>query len=170
MYENKFAQYQNKVNLQKPKVNFMKSDNNLPEMESLFLALADKTRLRLLNLMRGGEICVFFFTEVTGENQPKVSRHLAYLKNAGIVSARREGKWMFYKIVEPKTSSAAKILRDTLEWLETQSSLQADYDKLIQISRALKISETGSGELADNIFVETNMKAAKREQLEIHLL
>ena len=67
-------------------------------METLFLALADKTRLRLLNLMREDEICVCYFTEALGESQPKISRHLAYLRNAGIVSARREGKWMNYKI------------------------------------------------------------------------
>ena len=72
----------------------MKSENVLAEMETLFLALADKTRLRLLNLMRGDEVCVCYFTEVLGESQPKISRHLAYLRNAKIVSARREGKWM----------------------------------------------------------------------------
>ena len=64
----------------------------LAEMEILFTALADKTRLRLLNLMRVDEICVCFFVEVLGESQPKISRHLAYLRNAGIVETRRDGK------------------------------------------------------------------------------
>ncbi|MFN2391782.1 MAG: ArsR/SmtB family transcription factor, partial [Pyrinomonadaceae bacterium] len=70
----------------------------LKSMEIFFLALADKTRLRLLNLMRENEVCVCFFTEVLDESQPKISRHLAYLRNAEIVSARREGKWIHYKI------------------------------------------------------------------------
>ena len=53
---------------------------------NVFTALADKTRLRLLNLMRDEEVCVCFFTEVLGDSQPKVSRHLAYLRNAGLVT------------------------------------------------------------------------------------
>lgn len=68
------------------------------DMELFFRALADRTRLRLLNLMGGGEVCVCFFVEVTGTSQPKISRHLAYLRRAGIVGARREGKWMHYQI------------------------------------------------------------------------
>jgi ArsR family transcriptional regulator, arsenate/arsenite/antimonite-responsive transcriptional repressor len=54
----------------------------LADLEVFFMALADKTRLRLLNLMRDGEICVCFFTEVLEESQPKISRHLAYLRMA----------------------------------------------------------------------------------------
>ena len=76
----------------------MKSNIESKETENLFLALADKTRLRLLNLMREDEVCVCFFTEVLGDSQPKISRHLAYLRNAGLVSARRDGKWMHYSL------------------------------------------------------------------------
>ena len=60
-------------------------------LASLFAALADATRLRLLNLMAGREVCVCYFVEILGQSQPKISRHLAYLRRAGIVSARREG-------------------------------------------------------------------------------
>ena len=56
-------------------------------MERLFAALADRTRLRLLNLLAGGEVCVCYFVEVLQMNQPNISRHLAYLKSAGIVAA-----------------------------------------------------------------------------------
>ena len=59
---------------------------------TLFEALADRTRLRLLHLMTAGEICVCYFVEVLGESQPKISRHLAYLRRAGVVAARRDGK------------------------------------------------------------------------------
>jgi ArsR family transcriptional regulator len=70
------------------------------DLALLFAALADCTRLRLLNLMNGKEVCVCYFVEILGQSQPKISRHLAYLRRADIVTARREGKWMHYKIVE----------------------------------------------------------------------
>ena len=55
----------------------------------------------LLNLMNGREVCVCYFVEILGQSQPKISRHLAYLRRAEVVAARREGKWMHYKIVVP---------------------------------------------------------------------
>ncbi len=73
------------------------------QMELLFKALADRTRLRLLNLMGEDEVCVCYFVEVLGTNQPKISRHLAYLRRAGVVTARRDGKWMHYRVVAPRT-------------------------------------------------------------------
>ncbi|MGE3467940.1 MAG: ArsR/SmtB family transcription factor [Pyrinomonadaceae bacterium] len=68
------------------------------EFEKLFLALADKTRLHLLALLSDGELPVGEMVDQTGESQPKVSRHLAYLRNADVVSARRDGKWIYYGI------------------------------------------------------------------------
>ncbi|HMT08785.1 MAG TPA: metalloregulator ArsR/SmtB family transcription factor [Pyrinomonadaceae bacterium] len=62
--------------------------------ELFFSALADRTRLRLLNLMRDGEVCVCFFAEALGTNNPKISRHLSYLKRALLVVGPRNGKWM----------------------------------------------------------------------------
>lgn len=99
----------------------------------LFKALADRTRLRLINLLGDDEICVCFFVEVLKTNQPKISRHLAYLKRAGVVSARREGKWMHYKIVEPPDSHAANIFREVRTWLENDASMQNDRNRLKKI-------------------------------------
>ena len=76
-------------------------ESTLSELENLFLALSDKTRLRLLALMADGEVPVGFLAEQLGESQPKTSRHLAYLRNAGMVSARRDGKWIYYNIQQP---------------------------------------------------------------------
>src|SRR5881296_3989676 len=76
----------------------------------LFRALADHTRLRLLNLMGDDEVCVCFLVEALGVTQPKISRHLAYLRRAGIVTARREGKWMHYRIERPSHPGALAIL------------------------------------------------------------
>ena len=99
-------------------------------MHTFFTALADRTRRRILNLIRDQELCVCFFTEVLDVSQPKISRHLAYLRSAEIVTARRDGKWMYYRIVQPNDLYAAQILHDTLDWLASQELMQADYEKL----------------------------------------
>ena len=109
------------------------NENALAYMETFFMALADKTRLRLLNLMRDDEVCVCFFTEVLGDSQPKISRHLAYLRNAGIVKARREGKWMHYRISVPANEGAKKVLESLLEWLASKADMREDRQKYEQI-------------------------------------
>jgi ArsR family transcriptional regulator len=83
------------------------------QLEGMFMALADKTRLRILNLMSEGEVCVAYFTEVLGDSQPKVSRHLAYLRNADIVKTRREGKWTHYSIRWPDDDGMYEVFRTT---------------------------------------------------------
>lgn len=95
-----------------------------------FRALGDRTRLRLLNLMGDREICVCYFVEILGQLQPKISRHLAYLRRAGIVQARREGKWMHYRIVMPRQAGAARILRLTLASLQEERAMQTDRARL----------------------------------------
>jgi ArsR family transcriptional regulator, arsenate/arsenite/antimonite-responsive transcriptional repressor len=100
------------------------------ELERFFQALGDKTRLRLLNLMGDQEICVCFFVEILGSPQPKISRHLAYLRSAGIVTARREGKWMHYRIAMPPHEGAAQILRQTLAAMREEKAMQADRSRL----------------------------------------
>lgn len=107
----------------------MKKDRPF-RIERFFAALADETRLRLLNLMGEQEICVCYFVEILGQSQPKVSRHLAYLRNAGMVAARREGKWMHYRIVPPPHEGAAKVLRETLEWLREERAMKGDRARL----------------------------------------
>src|SRR3979490_1866324 len=95
-------------------------------VERFFQALGDNTRLRILNLIGDQEICVCYFVEILGGPQPKISRHLAYLRSAGIVAVRREGKWMHYRIVMPPHIGAAQILRQTLGWLKEEKAMQAD--------------------------------------------
>ncbi len=148
----------------------MNSENHLAEMESLFLALADKTRLRLLNLMRENEICVCFFTEVLGESQPKVSRHLAYLRNAGIVSARREGKWMNYKIEFPENPYAAGLLKNTLQWLKAQDDMRQDYENLTRVCCSPESPVTISRAPIPKTFDQANMNHRAKEELDTFLL
>lgn len=119
--------------------------NYLKDMETFFTALADKTRLRLLNLMRDDEVCVCFFTEVLGDSQPKISRHLAYLRNADLVEARRDGKWMHYSIKWPDDEGMREVFAATLGALRNRPELQRDSEKyknvccspelLVQIAR-----------------------------------
>jgi ArsR family transcriptional regulator len=99
-------------------------------IERFFQALGDNTRLRLLNLMGDQEICVCYFVEILAQGQPKISRHLAYLRSAGIVEARREGKWMHYRIVMPPNAGAVQVLRQTLAWLSQDRAMQADRARL----------------------------------------
>jgi len=148
----------------------MSSEIFLKEMETFFLALADKTRLRLLNLMRESEVCVCFFTEVLGESQPKISRHLAYLRNAGLVSARREGKWMHYKIEMPANFYAAQILQDTLEGLKSKDEMREDYDKLVSVCCALEVPVTIARAPKPETFHEPNISYRSKEELETYLL
>lgn len=72
----------------------------LNQLESILLALSDQTRLRLVGLLAGGEVSVSYLAEKTGESQPKISRHLAYLRDCGVVTTRREGKWIYYGLRE----------------------------------------------------------------------
>ena len=91
-----------------------------------FSALADRTRLRLLNLMHDGEVCVCFFAETLGTNNPKISRHLAYLKRAGLVTGRRDGKWMHYQISEPKQEAAAEVFAGIMKMFSEDREMQED--------------------------------------------
>ena len=76
----------------------------------LFKALADETRLRILNLLVRGELCVCELTGVLGIGQSKASRHLAYLRNAGLVNDRRDGAWMYYSLAQPDGAIHGRIL------------------------------------------------------------
>ena len=116
------------------------------DQELFFKALADRTRLRLLNLMRGDEVCVCFFVEILKTNQPKISRHLAYMRRAGIVGARRDGSWMHYRIIEPEDPDAARVLKEVLNWLGNEREMQRDRDRLMRVCCApqLPISIQGA--------------------------
>ena len=96
------------------------------DVELFFSALADKTRLRLLNLMRDGEVCVCFFAGTLATNNPKISRHLSYLKRAGLVEGRRDGKWMHYRLRPPEDPLAADVFDATMRLLAADREMSAD--------------------------------------------
>jgi ArsR family transcriptional regulator, arsenate/arsenite/antimonite-responsive transcriptional repressor len=80
--------------------------------------------------MADQELCVCYFIDVIGAPQPKISRHLAYLRKAGIVAARREGKWMHYRLAVPPNAHAAAIVKNVLDALKQDKELQRDFQRL----------------------------------------
>ena len=79
-------------------------------VDLVFRAIADPTRLRILNLLRGGERCVCEIVDILRCPQPKASRHLAYLRRAGLVSVRKDGLWAYYKLTPARDPFHAKLL------------------------------------------------------------
>jgi ArsR family transcriptional regulator len=109
------------------------------DIENLFKALADRTRLRLISLMGDSELCVCFLVEILKTSQPKISRHLAYMRRAKIVTARREGKWMHYRLTDPPDEHAARIFREVRASLAEHPELQRDREKLVSVCCAAQL-------------------------------
>lgn len=114
-------------------------------LELFFNALADRTRLRILNLIGNDEVCVCFFVEVLQTNQPKISRHLAYLKKAGLVKTRKDGLWMHYRVVEPEQEDAALILENVRSYMEKDEEMQADRERMIHVCCAPEVPVSVQG-------------------------
>ncbi len=112
------------------------------DVASIFQALSDRTRLRLLSLMSAGDICVCYFVEILDEPQPKISRHLAYLRRIGLVSARREGKWMHYQVSRPADAELAKVLDAALAAAASDRQLQRDRASLERACCAMRLPGT----------------------------
>lgn len=104
--------------------------------QTFFTALADRTRRRILNLMREQELCVYDLVDALNISQPKISRHLAFLRSANIVSTRREGKWIFYRINNMEDHYAEQLLITTLEWSKEDFQMNDDFNKLLSILSA----------------------------------
>ena len=93
----------------------------LVEMEALFKALADATRLRILGLLLSGEVCVCDIHESLKIPQPKASRHLAYLRRSGLVETRREGLWVHYRLgtfADPVLAAIGDAVRHALTHID----------------------------------------------------
>lgn len=102
----------------------------MDELAEGLKALADPTRLRLLNLLRHGELCVCDLTVSLGLPQPKVSRHLGYLKKERWVSGRRAGKWMHYKLATPRHPILVRMMQTLHDNLGSHDIAAADEGRL----------------------------------------
>ena len=103
----------------------------MEELVTVFKPLSDQARLRILNLLfRTGELCVCDIEATTGFTQTKVSRHLSYLKNAGLLDCRQQGLWILYKIADPKNESHKKLLESLRVILDTHPVAKRDTKEL----------------------------------------
>lgn len=107
----------------------------MKKLDQLFQALADPTRLRILNLLAQGEICVCYFVSILEQPQPKISRHLAYLRRAGVVRARRDKKWMHYSLATP----ISPVLRATLDAMRDAAGYRDDVAALSRACCAVRL-------------------------------
>jgi ArsR family transcriptional regulator, arsenate/arsenite/antimonite-responsive transcriptional repressor len=135
--------------------------SNLEEYERLFLSLGDKTRLRLLSLMSNGEVSVGHLVDEIGESQPKVSRHLAYLRNSGVVNTRRDGKWIYYGIQPSDDPDVDRVVRFIIETLSGSAPVEST-----EIKRALrnKAQTKSSAKQVQKADVETHSHQQEQEQ------
>ena len=104
----------------------------MKELEQYFKAMADVNRLRILNLLLHGELCVCDIHYVLETSQPNVSRHLAYLKNSGLVVDRRDGYRIFYRLAEPRLSPKKRLFEVLQAACKDEEQLQADTGRLKQ--------------------------------------
>ncbi len=102
----------------------------MKELEQYFKALADANRLRILNLLLHGELCVCDIQFVLEAAQPTVSRHLAYLKNSGLVLDRRDGLRIFYRLTEAKQGSKKRLFEFLRDAYKSEEQLQEDTRRL----------------------------------------
>lgn len=103
----------------------------IPDIDTVFKAFSDRTRLRIMNLLRGRkELCVCDIIDVLGLQQAKVSRHLAYLRRAGLVDTRRDGQWVYYRLSRPAGNFHKKILECLSCCLSEVPELQTDRERL----------------------------------------
>jgi DNA-binding transcriptional ArsR family regulator len=130
---------------------------NILDLEKLFLALADKTRLRLLKLMADGEVSVGYLASRSGESQPKTSRHLAYLRNAGLVDTRRDGKWIYYFIKTHSNSAAEGVLWAILDKSGSSAPTRSTFER-------------EGAAVSDDISEKVNMSEFRPNEMDVFLL
>ena len=105
--------------------------------DSMFRAFSDRTRLRILHVLQGGELCVGDIVEVLQAPQPRISRHLAYLRKAKLVTVRKSGLWSHYRLAPAKTPFHKKLLECLAKCFSEVPELLAD------TARAAKLRKSG---------------------------
>ena len=99
----------------------------------LFKALSDETRLRIVALLAHGELCVCHLEEALRLSQPKVSRHLGMLRAAGVVEDRRDGTWVYYRLVRQADADCERQLRSLVKTFAKRSLLRRDLERLVKV-------------------------------------
>ncbi|MBI5893258.1 MAG: winged helix-turn-helix transcriptional regulator [Deltaproteobacteria bacterium] len=127
----------------------------MKDIVKIYKALSDETRLRILNLLHDGELCVCHIMDILHMGQSKVSRHLTYLKNAGLVHDRRKGLWVYYSL--SKNKSYIPMLRCLKELRMEVRELKVDSERLLKMKKAAKLS----GITIDKYLIISKIKSNK---------
>jgi ArsR family transcriptional regulator len=117
----------------------------IDQLEAVFKALADKTRLRILALLGNNEVCVCHIHDSLGLPQPTVSRHLAYLRKSGLVDARRDGVWMHYRISTSLEPIAQRLVIAAIDALLEVSTTNQDRKQFERAFGELYVLNTPNG-------------------------
>lgn len=102
----------------------------MEKLASYFKGLADENRLRILNLLFHGELCGCDIQHVIGASQSTVSRHLSYLKNAGLVLDRRAGYRVYYRLVQTENEEITELFQYLAQAFASDKKLKADMKSL----------------------------------------
>jgi ArsR family transcriptional regulator len=123
----------------------LKRRATIDELENVFKALADKTRLRILALLGNNEVCVCHIHDSLGLRQPTVSRHLAYLRKSGLVAARRDGVWMHYQVSRTLSPLARGIVGAAVDALQRVPATDQDRKQFQRSFGQLYVLDTPAG-------------------------
>ena len=96
-------------------------------------ALGDETRLRILALLSHGELCVCHVQEALELSQPNVSRHFGILRSSGVVDARRDGNWIYYRLAQQANPDRARLLKSVVAGFVKQDVLRRDVERLVKV-------------------------------------
>jgi ArsR family transcriptional regulator, arsenate/arsenite/antimonite-responsive transcriptional repressor len=99
----------------------------------LMKALGDETRLRIAALLAHGELCVCHVQEALELSQPHVSRHFGILRSAGVVEARRQGNWIYYRLAEQKDPDRRRLLESVVASFAKRDVLRRDVERLVKV-------------------------------------
>lgn len=111
----------------------------MKKVANIFKALSDETRLRVIKLLQERELCVCELMQVLNMSQPRISRHLSVLKNAGLVDDRREGKWVHYSLRDGTENDEVNAIVKTLSKMANNNSLIKEDKK--NLKKAVRLSE-----------------------------
>ncbi len=117
----------------------------IDRLETVFKALADSTRLRILALLGSDEVCVCHIHDSLGLPQPTVSRHLAYLRRAGLVATRRDGVWMHYQLSAALDPSVKAVVKTALDALARVPTAAQDRKQFRRSFGELYVHESSGG-------------------------
>ncbi len=101
-------------------------------LSRLCKALGDETRVRILALLAHGELCVCHVEAALGLSQPAASRHLAVLRTAGVVEARRQGSWVYYRLARQQDDRTRRVLQALSRSFAREETRRRDYERLVR--------------------------------------